>query len=43
VNSLGAFVNDLQAQRGKKIDAGFADRAKGWVLDLIGRCQSPRR
>jgi cytochrome c len=42
-NVLKAFVNDLQAQRWKKIDAVFADRAKGWVLDLIARCPNSGR
>jgi hypothetical protein len=36
-NQLGAFVNQLAAQRGKKIAADFADRATGWTNDLITR------
>ena len=37
INQLQAFIQDLQAQRGKKIDPVFADRAIGWTLDLISR------
>jgi hypothetical protein len=37
INQLQAFVYDLQAQRGRKSDAAFADRAIGWTNDLISR------
>jgi hypothetical protein len=34
---LGSLQQDLLAQRGKKIDVAFADRAIGWTNDLISR------
>jgi hypothetical protein len=37
INQLQAFIHDLEAQRGKKIDVGFADNAIGWTNDLISR------
>lgn len=35
VSQLGGVVNQLTAERGKGIDAAFADRMIGWVNDLI--------
>jgi len=40
VNQLQAFTQELAAQRGKKIDSVFADRATGWTNDLIARILS---
>jgi hypothetical protein len=40
INQLQAFIHDLQAQRGKKIDPAFDDRAVGWTNDLIARVVS---
>ncbi len=34
-NVLRAFINELQAQRGKKVDAATADRFIAFALDLI--------
>jgi hypothetical protein len=36
-NQLGAFVNQIQAQRGRGIDAATADRFIAWAQDLINR------
>ena len=35
LNILGALVNELQAQRGKKVEAATADRFIAFVQDLI--------
>ena len=40
INQLQAFENELAAQRTKKIDAAFADRATGWTDDLIARIEA---
>jgi hypothetical protein len=40
VNQLSAFTNELAAQRGKKIQTAFDDRAAGWTNDLIARIES---
>jgi hypothetical protein len=37
INQLHAFEHELAAQRGKKIDATFGDRAAGWTDDLVAR------
>src|SRR5439155_7593273 len=42
INQLQAFVHDVEAQRGKKIDGAFADRLIGWTNDLISRLSSGR-
>ena len=34
---LNAFIHDLQAQRGKKIDPATDDRFVGWTVDLLNR------
>ena len=39
-NQLQAFIHDLQAQSGKKIQTPFAARAMGWTQDLIDRIAS---
>jgi hypothetical protein len=40
INQLEAFTHELAAQRGKKIDLAFVDRATGWTDDLIARIRS---
>jgi hypothetical protein len=40
MNQLEAFTHELAAQRGKKIESVFADRATGWTADLISRIMS---
>jgi len=34
---LGAFIHQVAAQRGKKIDSGYAGLLTGWANDLISR------
>ena len=36
-NQLGAFINELEAQRGKSIDPVTADRFIAFAQDLIAR------
>ena len=39
-NQLAAFTHELAAQRGKKFETAFSDRATGWTDDLISRIES---